>query len=468
MPVETRSIRSRPSSVESVAFEPVAGSDQSVPTFYADLGPITEHFNVEEFNSLYEKYTPNSQGSHHEWKDFEHYKRSAELPTSSMPVRQRTNFYNGSYDGSPYGWWGHRGLHLDRACGFRGYGGLDNPTLDLPVFSVSPDSQGKFIPAPSDLERLMQQALSSMMPSIKQELSILNSAYELKDFASLKHSFLDAKSLMTAVRAIRTKNSYGKLFSRIYRNDILKEILRNTSSGYLQWSFNIAPLIQDIRGLIAALRTVERRMNALITSSAKTQRKHYLVPLREFSDSNSTFGPYLLDYPYWSRKASAKSYRSVLSETSKFHVMIEYNYNYTQYQLEHARVLSFLDAIGVNFNPTILWNAVKWSFVLDWVFSVGKYISQFGIANMQPVVNIRRALWSIARKRKIVCTYDMYGDHPRSEDSLNCPATVVHESAYRRQTFMPSSSSIQLSGLTPKEFSLGAALVTSRKRRRKR
>lgn len=468
MPVETRTINVRPSSLERVWFSPYPGKDQAVPQFYLDEGPISADFIVEAFDSLYEKYTPNSQGSHNVWKDFQHYKRAGELPNTSMPVRQWTTFWNGSSDGSPYGWWGHLGYHLDRACGFRGYGGLSNPTEGLTALDATPDAEGWFIPKPADWERLIQQALSSMMPSIKQEVSILNSIHELKDFASLKHSFRDALSLTVALKAIRQKNLAGKLFTRIYKIEILREVLRNTSSGYLQWSFNIAPLIRDVKGLIAALRTVERRLNALITSAAKTQRKHYIVPLSELRDSDETTAMTGLGYPQWGRTAASKSRRLVYSEPSKFHVMIEYNYNYTQFQLEHARVLSYLDAIGVNLNPAILWNATKWSFVVDWIISVGRWLDQFKVVNMKPVVNIRRALWSVSRRRRIICTYDLYGDYPPSYDQSNCPASVVHETAYRRQVFTPTTSSLLASGLTLKEFSLGAALVTSRKRRHKR
>jgi hypothetical protein len=162
--------------------------------------------------------------------------------------------------------------------------------------------------------------------------------------------------------------------------------------------------------------------------------------------------------------------RQVSYDASAFHAEIEYNYNYTQYQTEHARLLGLLDYFGVNLNPQIIWNAIPWSFVVDWVFSVGRFLDRFKVSNMEPKINIRRYLWSIKRKRTVVTTrYTIPIEswwHPplKLSHHRTVPASVVEETAYRRQVGLPGSSLIESSGVSLKEFTLGAALVLSRRR----
>jgi hypothetical protein len=130
-------------------------------------------------------------------------------------------------------------------------------------------------------------------------------------------------------------------------------------------------------------------------------------------------------------------------------------------------LLSHLDYLGINLNPAIIWNAIPWSFVVDWVAGVGPYLDQLRVENMAPQINIRRALWSVSRKRVITVSKGTRVSNPTYHTLLTrnrLPA--VTQTAYRRQLFMPSISSIQSSGLTPKEFSLGAALVIAQRARR--
>jgi hypothetical protein len=146
-----------------------------------------------------------------------------------------------------------------------------------------------------------------------------------------------------------------------------------------------------------------------------------------------------------------------------FHVQVQYNYSYTGYQVEHARLLGQLDSLGINLNPAIIWNAIPWTFVVDWVLGVGPYLDSLKSENMKPLINIRQALWSITRKRRIVVTISQ---HNAGEVIWTGQMPAVEQSAYRRSLNLPSMSSIESSGLTAKEVSLGAALVIVQSRKR--
>lgn len=133
-------------------------------------------------------------------------------------------------------------------------------------------------------------------------------------------------------------------------------------------------------------------------------------------------------------------------------------------------MLAYLDAFGVNLNPAIIWNAIPWSFVVDWLLGVSRWLDNNKIAFMEPQINIHRYLWSISRRRTILvqrrtaCLPKAGATNKVLSDVV--PLPKVTETAYRRDISLPSASSIISSGLSLGEFSLAAALVVSRRSRR--
>jgi len=325
------------------------------------------------------------------------------------------------------------------------------------------DQTDYFVSPPSNLDSLVQTSLRIMLPIIKSELSLINSVLELRDFTSLPRTI--ASCARFAFRAGRT----------------LRQLLRVGSDAYLQQQFNILPLLSDICGFRTALSRYERRLNSLVANQGKTRIRHWSIPVLEAPQSETSTQTYTgaAGYPFsWSCSypvfIKSVADRYVYTEPSLFHAQIQYNYNYTGYQLEHARVLALLDAFGVNLNPAIIWNAIPWSFVVDWLIGVGRWLNDRALHNMEPVINIHQYLWSHKRSRVVVVQRVLsrplwYAtSHQEYASDLGVPLPVFNETSYRRQVGMPSASSLLASGLSSKEFSLGAALVLSRGRHHRR
>jgi hypothetical protein len=160
----------------------------------------------------------------------------------------------------------------------------------------------------------------------------------------------------------------------------------------------------------------------------------------------------------------------VTNGSAHFHAELQYNYYYYRYQVEHAQILALMDHLGLNLNPAIIWNAIPWSFVIDWLVGVSQWLSTQRLGNMDPKINIMQYLWSVTYQRDIYVTskitsplyYVGTGIPDASTESITHP--VVSETAYRRVSGLPTVSLLTTSGLSPTEFSLGAALVVSRRR----
>jgi len=415
----------------------------------------------------YEEITPNSQGSRREWKSFEHYKSSRGAPTTSLAKLKcfvESGVVNHEFVGESlfpyfgYPWPGYTGL----SQGTDGFGDPGRPISGLLGF-YEKRIDGGFVPPPSSLADLEARALRIMLPSIKEELSLINSLYELKDFKSLPHTMS------------RIRTGLDRMF-RFRSGLTLRQGLRLGSDGYLQSQFNLLPLLSDIVGANRAIRRIEAQINELVTRSGKVQRKHFAYTWSEFEDSTDVTDPFYVMTSFDSDIGTSATQltryvctRQTIHEPSKFHAMIEYNYNYSQYQRENALLLGLLDAFGVNLNPAIIWNAIPWSFVVDWVFGVNRFLSNFKVQNMEPKINIRRYLWSIARKRNIWVyrvAKHAYPGHALAAPQ-EVPTPVVTETAYRRHVGTPAPSLITTSGLNSTEFTLGAALVLARKPKRR-
>jgi hypothetical protein len=138
-----------------------------------------------------------------------------------------------------------------------------------------------------------------------------------------------------------------------------------------------------------------------------------------------------------------------------------YTYYLYEYQKKHAEILSLLDVLGIQVNPQILWNAIPWSFAIDWVIGVNQWLGKLAFGNMTPVTIIHRYCWSIKFVRRIQCFVHMSENNPY--DSGPVLSRTADEEFYMRMPHQPNLAlALQTSGLNPKEFSYIGALIGAR------
>lgn len=433
--------------------------------FYTDL---TVKLASSSFYELYEQYTPNSSGSHTEWKDFSHFK-SVSNSSNGMAVR----FANGAWCNgfNHYAFGTTRDPYCFYSYEFGVGGRLDS---GLPSYWDGTSTGNQIVP-PTKLNEWLGAAFTAMLPYIRPKVSLVNSIYELKDFKSVPRTLTNVKNIYTTLLGT-WKGPLGQCVKKS-----LRQLLRGSSDVYLQKKFNIDPLISDIKGVYTSLSRTEKRLNALMSREGRTQRAHFSRAFVEYEDRHDVVPEFSLgpDYPNgWFVEprricGTATSERFVSNSPSEFHVELEYSYNYAQYQVEHARLLGLLDDLGVNFNPAIIWNAIPWSFVVDWVVGVSRWLNDNRIGFMDPALCIRRGCWSIRRSRHILVQRQlkMTKDEGGTQMGVQtAPLPAVDQTAYRRKIFKLTDiiSSLSTSGLSPTELSLASALVLSRRSRHRR
>jgi hypothetical protein len=166
-----------------------------------------------------------------EWNSFQHYKRVLNTEQSS-PLSQRW-FAPIDDFGSPVF------VEFVRAdlisCNNLGQWGEFSEGL-VPYCDLSEEATDLVV-APADLDELVIMSLKSMIPRIKNELSLINTIIELKDWVTLKHSINGFKHLLE--RSVRT-NPVATL----------RQLVRSLADAHLQMSFNVRPFfIRSARSL---------------------------------------------------------------------------------------------------------------------------------------------------------------------------------------------------------------------------
>jgi hypothetical protein len=376
------------------------------------------------------------------WNRFEHYKRSVEYNTGSCTVGTSLYLPEGlAYD---------RITCVDGAQLYREE--LFGPAI-APINGLEPllkMQNQEILYAPAHLNELKKRSLQAMLPGIRPQLSLINSVIELKDFKTLPRTI----SRITAL-AKRSGN-------------VLRRVLGGGADVYLQKEFNIVPLLSDIAGIQRALKNTSEQVKRLLTLERKVLTRHFYAPLDPKTyqgqrDTSSNFGPSVVINGSPGRLAgNFKAYRTVTYDKAQFHAEIQYSYFLSEFQRENAAILGLADALGVNLNPAILWNALPWSFVVDWVIDVSRWLDQFKVGNLEPVTVIHRYLWSSEIRRRTRVDIETNLDVP------TLPKPMVHavdsvESTYKRELGSVSFSDITTSGVSLKEFSLAGALALSRK-----
>jgi hypothetical protein len=400
------------------------------------------------------------------WKPFQHYKAEWEFDSLPKPtVRLGCQIAPSTWGGSVY---------MPRAEEVRiagVFGETGDPTKDLPVWFDPDADEGEWIIPPEELDALIQRSLKRLVPKVKNQVQLLNTLYELKDVRSIGHTISRVKALG---RSLKIKGLLGSL----------REVAVSGADIFLQMRFNIEPLIRDIQGIYHALVDSLGPLRKQMQFDGTPQTSYFRCLFDEDESPihdqlsgyfEGEFEPNLFYYQQAEvRLPSGKVYyvnREVETSRSHFYAQLRFVARWTANQHKYAEQLALIDALGLSFNPKHVWDAIPWSFVVDWVIKVGDFLDGFGKGALDPVLDILDYSWSVKRERTVQLTL-VLNEGALPPGSLYSEANVVkyplyRETAYRRQPLDVGSfkSALVLSGVSSSELSLAAALVVTRKRK---
>jgi hypothetical protein len=398
------------------------------------------------------------------WKPFQHYKRWVDY-TDKVPIMPYA--VHGNVEG-----FDPLIVRIQKATQLTIDGYFDESSC---LFGVDPmfDEEAQEVVVPDYVETLKLRAVKALIPRVKTQVQLLNALWELKDFKNLRRTAARLQSTMLAL-----SQRYAKTIEKVAA--VVGGVSGSVADLLLTTRFAVEPLAQDIEGLHKALVGSLGRMKRLMQSDGIPQVSYYSrlvdedVPDETESISVTTqwhVAPILPlteeDAAFYSDRWETTLLRRVKTFRDEFHAQLRFVARWSDSQHRYAEQLGLIDALGLSFNLKHVWDAIPWSFLVDWVANVGSFLDKFSHGALDPILTILDYSWSVKREREIYSSLIFIQDMGPSLASIPRDTIidypVVRETAYCRQPWRPSTNTLILSGLTSNEASLAGALVVTRK-----
>lgn len=317
-------------------------------------------------------------------------------------------------------------------CALTGPGGyttIDNAWESIGIPKLAPGSD--LDPPRPNIPDYAWEGWMSVYPVIREELKLLNSVYELKDFSRLpglfaktRKGFTDLSELIKGRRWAHASKLQGelrlmyqvlqpqspatwsyllklprKVATKLSLRDVLQRLVslgRLSADHLLNWQFCIAPGLRDMAAASSAAGSVASQLDGLLSRADGTvQKSHWsrTVPHSNIEgwqfvdrDSKSWEGPSTLVY--------TKPWCNI-SELPKYTFTARYAYTYSPETVRLAEQLAMKDALGLNLSAANIWQAIPWSFVVDWFIRIGDTLQTLTPHHLEPIVEFYGACHSL-------------------------------------------------------------------------
>jgi hypothetical protein len=257
-----------------------------------------------------------------------------------------------------------------------------------------------------DWDLLRRKAINTMRPHLKSAVSLINFVLELKDLRSWgkvgnalqRIRGMARPSRLNIGREARKKWAeslpYSDLSYRMPggRIKMLKDIVKRLSGAHLQASFGVVPLISDLCEAFTGLSEMDYKVQALKRYANRRQVRRYKYLLPPTDESAGSLGsqwhhrdtqvfswipPFDSDFrpfPVYHRK-----HRWVKAPV--YHAKLVYKYTVPRMSEAEEKLKTLFQTLGLQLDPTIVWNAIPFSFVVDWVVDVSSFLKSFSRDN---------------------------------------------------------------------------------------
>jgi len=144
-----------------------------------------------------------------------------------------------------------------------------------------------------------------------------------------------------------------------------------------------------------------------------------------------------------------------------FRAKLVYSYTMPGASGSMRTIQGYLDALGVKLDPSIIWNAIPFSFIVDWVLDVGKFLKSFSIDNL----DIRTEILSFTTSVKWQIVHRVSFEHPRDlTGGTYHPSQLAYQTTigyYERTCGIPPKASVSTSDPGLRQYALAGSLTSS-------
>lgn len=207
-----------------------------------------------------------------------------------------------------------------------------------------------------------------------------------------------------------------------------KSFTKNVAKGHLSWSFGVKPFISDVKKLYATLVDHQQSIDDFLARRGTEQIRHY--------SEGQPLVTTTTDWTSWFGSASLQ-YRYVVTEETWTTATMRYRF-YCDDIADRGRQLSALrDMLGLRLTQSVIWEAIPFSFVVDWFFRVGDWLK----ANEKPLIRSKVEVedYCISHKYTYRCTRQWRYWADASQNWAVHSDTNFYGKVYRRKRELPDS-----------------------------
>lgn len=338
-----------------------------------------------------------------------------------------------------------------------------------------------------DWDAYASTALRQMLPSFSSGNSLLNSLWELKDLKRVGVSIL---ALINNWRQFRGRvhpqdvkdnlydlgDSLLGLPKRLRGKPRSKWTLRDYSSVYLNYNFGWRSLYRDIVSLVEELDGFRDRLARIMSQADKPITKYWRTEIPGSAIGRETYMAQTAQSLFggWTGDSRHMCWARVIKEATngiQYSATLRCKYKVPAIlRGAEGRLKAHLDHLGVSGNPAILWNAIPWSFLIDWFVDVGDFLNGLRVDNMPLQTEITDFCHSMKAGRGIRYELNNYNQFYSTNSAYTQEfggwylVDWASVTVYERRTGLPGFyGALVATGLDPREFLLSGALIGSRR-----
>lgn len=321
---------------------------------------------------------------------------------------------------------------------------------------------------------VIKELFIGCLPTLNDGNSAVNFLLELKDVRTLVRTASNLRRLISktkrTVRNFRTaarksKRTAARKSKQLKKNSESLALASAKASAdvHLSYSFGIAPFINDVKRMYHTMRTLRDRIEWLEKNNDKVLKRHKRIRLTSptFIGGNEQYytGSMLAYYSgTWGAGTVSLRFNRRFIVPPVLVGTLKYKYSLTSSVPLKDKISTYLSAFGVEANPKIAWDAIPFSFLVDWVVDVGEFLGSFKIDALGIQTVVLDYCYSIKYHAICDCWVSEYNPY-RQKPTPYILVRQAERSYYERAVGVPNLNTVDVSGLGSREFLLGGSLV---------
>jgi hypothetical protein len=154
--------------------------------------------------------------------------------------------------------------------------------------------------------------------------------------------------------------------------------VKNLAGAHLNYNFGWKPTLGDIRSMTDCVTGVLDKIAAFKRMANVAQRAHKSI-INESTYSKGSFTYSVNHTCDWSASLKRTKRAELVYKPQPFKVCGSYE----------LILRAYLDALGFELNPRIIWDALPFTFVIDWFFGIGSWLERHKYDTLElPIVRV--------------------------------------------------------------------------------